>query len=136
MPAFSVKIIFRGAEYMSGRIKELRESVRLSQKLLGNKLGISQQVISRIERDDSTMTLEHLRLLADFFNVSTAYILGRTEARRTLEEDRIAIDRYQEGYNLILVYEMLREDYQELAWEILRKMAELTEEMREKTGDF
>ena len=136
MPAFSVKIIFRGAEYMSGRIKELRESVRLSQKLLGNKLGISQQVISRIERDDSTMTLEHLRLLADFFNVSTDYILGRTEARRTLEEDRIAIDRYQEGYHLILVYEMLREDYQELAWEILRKMAELTEEMREKTGDF
>ena len=115
---------------MVGRIKELRESVHLSQKLLGSRLGLSQQVISRIERDDSTMTLEHLMLLADFFNVSTDYILGRTEARRTMEEDRIVIDKYQEGYNLISVYEMLREDYQELVWEIMQKMAEQTEKMK------
>lgn len=113
---------------MTRRIKELRESARLSQKLLGSRLGLSQQVISRIERDGSTMTLEHLMLLADFFNVSTDYILGRTEARRTMEEDRIVIDRYQEGYNLISVYEMLRKDYQELVWEILQKMAEKTED--------
>ena len=116
---------------MTGRIKELREAAHLNQKTLGRKLGLSQQVISRIERDDSTMTLEHLMLLANFFNVSTDYILGRTEAKRTFEEDRVVIDRYQEGYNLISLYEMLREDYQEIIWDILQKMAEKTEEMKE-----
>ncbi len=45
------------------------------------------------------------------------------------------IDRYQEGYNLISVYEMLRKDYQELLWDILQKMAEKTESIKTNTGD-
>ena len=45
---------------MKNRLKEMRENAHLSQKGLGNLVGISQQVISRIERDGNTMTLEHL----------------------------------------------------------------------------
>ncbi len=66
---------------MTGRIKELRESVHLSQKLLGHRLGLSQQVISRIERDDSTMTLEHLMLLADFLMFPRIIFLGEPKQR-------------------------------------------------------
>lgn len=58
------------------RLKELREVNKLSQKRLGIKVGISQQVISRIERDMDTATLRHLLVLADFFRVTTDYMLG------------------------------------------------------------
>ena len=80
---------------MHDRLKELRKSAHLSQKSLGNLIGISQQVVSRIERDSSTMTREHLELYADFFNVTTDYILGRSKAKRNLEEQRVLLDKVQ-----------------------------------------
>lgn len=71
---------------MHYRLKELRRSARLTQKSLGNLIGISQQVISRIERNGNTMTLEHLLLLADYYDVSADYILGRTKVKQSLKE--------------------------------------------------
>lgn len=41
-------------------------------------LGIKQTVYSRYERGFQNIPLEHLIKLADFYNVSTDYILGRT----------------------------------------------------------
>lgn len=108
---------------MHDRIKELRKSAHLSQKSLGYLIGISQQVISRIERDSSTMTREHLELYADFFNVTSDYILGRSKAKRNLEEQRVLLDKLQEKYNLVQVFDTLKEDYQEIIWDLLDVMA-------------
>lgn len=55
---------------MDNNLEKLRKSAYLTQHKLGKQLGLSQQVISRIERDISTITLEHLLLLADFYQVS------------------------------------------------------------------
>ena len=41
-------------------------------------LGIQQTVYSRYERGFQNVPIEHLLKLADFYNVSTDYILGRT----------------------------------------------------------
>lgn len=41
-------------------------------------LGIKQTVYSRYERGFQNIPLEFLIRLADFYNVSTDYILGRT----------------------------------------------------------
>ena len=41
-------------------------------------LGIQQTVYSRYERGFQTIPLEHLLMLADFYHVSTDYLLGRT----------------------------------------------------------
>lgn len=108
---------------MQDRIRILRESAHLSQKSLGNLIGISQQVISRIERDSSTMTLEHLQILADFYNVSADYILGRSKAKRNLEEQRVLLDRMQEKYNLIQIYDILKPEHQEIIWDLMEVMA-------------
>lgn len=70
------------------RVKELREAIHLSQEALGETVGISQQVISKIERDDSRLTKENLLLLADFFLVSTDYLLGRSKVRRNEEQEK------------------------------------------------
>ena len=121
---------------MHDRLKELRKSAHLSQKSLqkslGNLIGISQQVVSRIERDSSTMTREHLELYADFFNVTTDYILGRSKAKRNLEEQRVLLDKLQEKYNLVQIFDILKEDYQEIVWDLMDVMAAKMEKSDEK----
>lgn len=104
---------------MQGRVKELREGAHISQKSLGHQIGISQQVISRIERDTKTMTLEHLELLADYFNVSTDYILGRSRSKRNLEEQRVLLDKLQEKHDLIQIYNSLKQEQQEVIWSLM-----------------
>ncbi len=61
-----------------GRIRDLREDHDLTQLQVAEKLGIQQTVYSRYERGFQNIPLEHLLFLADYYNVSTDYILGRT----------------------------------------------------------
>jgi len=61
------------------RIKTLRESLRLSQKDLAKKLGISQSGVNRYENNQSEASYRTLLLYADYFDVSLDYIYGRTD---------------------------------------------------------
>lgn len=61
------------------RIRDLREDADLSQREIAAYLGIQQTVYSRYERGFQAMPLEHLIRLADYYNVSTDYLLGRTQ---------------------------------------------------------
>lgn len=118
---------------MKGRVKELREGAHISQKSLGHQIGISQQVISRIERDARTMTLEHLLLLADYFNVSSDYILGRSMSKRNMEEQRVLLDKLQEKYDLIQIYDSLKQEQQEVVWSLMDVLvAKMETQNREK----
>ena len=58
------------------RLRDLREDADLSQKQVAALLGIQQTVYSRYERGFQTIPLEHLLTLADFYHVSTDYLLG------------------------------------------------------------
>lgn len=60
------------------RLRDLREDSDLKQVEVAEYLGIAQTVYSRYERGFQTIPVEHLLRLADFYNVSTDYILGRT----------------------------------------------------------
>lgn len=60
------------------RLRDLREDRDLTQAQLAELLGIRQTVYSRYERGFQNIPLEHLLFLADFYRVSTDYILGRT----------------------------------------------------------
>ena len=65
--------------FFSQRIYELRKQRGLSQKELGEAVGLSHKAISTIESGSRSTTVEKLVLLADFFGVSTDYLLGRRE---------------------------------------------------------
>ena len=65
--------------FFSQRIYELRKQRGLSQKELGEAVGLSHKAISTIESGLRSTTIEKLVLLADFFGVSTDYLLGRRE---------------------------------------------------------
>lgn len=60
------------------RLRDLREDTDMSQTEIAGILGIRQTVYSRYERGFQTIPTEHLIKLADFYDVSTDYILGRT----------------------------------------------------------
>ena len=64
------------------RLRDLREDADLSQKQVAALLGLQQTVYSRYERGFQTIPLEHLLTLADFYHVSTDYLLGRTKNPR------------------------------------------------------
>lgn len=60
------------------RLRDLREDADLNQTNIAEYLGIQQTVYSRYERGVRTIPLEHLIRLADFYNVSLDYLVGRT----------------------------------------------------------
>ncbi|MBQ8767647.1 MAG: helix-turn-helix transcriptional regulator [Clostridia bacterium] len=61
------------------RLKDLREDKDMKQVQIAELLGIQQTVYSRYERGFQNIPIEHLIFLANFYNVSTDYILGRTD---------------------------------------------------------
>lgn len=60
------------------RIRNLREDNDLTQKKLGEKLNIPQRTYAYYESGQRTIPPEVLIKLADFYDVSVDYILGRT----------------------------------------------------------
>lgn len=61
------------------RIRDLREDKDLTQREMGEILSCSQRVYSNYERGELDIPTEILIKLADFHNVSTDYILERTD---------------------------------------------------------
>lgn len=61
------------------RLKELREESGLSQYSFAAKLGIAQSTVGNWEAGKREPNLDMIGRLADFFKVSTDYLLGRTD---------------------------------------------------------
>ncbi len=61
------------------RLRDLREDHDMKQVDVASYLEIAQTVYSRYERGFQTIPVEHLIKLADLYNVTTDYILGRTD---------------------------------------------------------
>lgn len=64
------------------RIRDLREDCDKTQQEIADYLGTSQTMYARYERGANELPLRHLVKLADLYNVSTDYILGRTSDPR------------------------------------------------------
>lgn len=65
---------------IGSKIKQLREKTGLSQAKLAKVLGgVSRPVIARYETGDCFPSYPVLIKIADYFNVSTDYLLGRTD---------------------------------------------------------
>lgn len=66
--------------------KRLRTSSKLTQAEMALKLGVSKSTISMYENGNREPDFETLEKIADFFNVDTDYLLGRTEKTSILPE--------------------------------------------------
>ncbi len=61
------------------RLRELRKQRKISQLKLAMELNMNQNSISRYENGEREADYKTLILIADYFDVSIDYLLGRTE---------------------------------------------------------
>lgn len=61
------------------RLKDLREDNDVKQKQIAEYLNIKQNTYSQYENGKREIPLETLCKLADFYNTSVDYIIGRTD---------------------------------------------------------
>ncbi len=66
-------------EIFSQRVKQLRLSKGVSQQQVADALGITKPGYQNYEYGRKTPSFAVLPLLADFFDVSTDYLLGRSD---------------------------------------------------------
>lgn len=81
------------------RVKQLRKNKHLTGEQLGNILGITKTGISYLENGRSVPDNEMLLKLADFFDVSIDYLLGKTDI-----ETKIDKSTYYGDYDEVVEY--------------------------------
>lgn len=64
---------------LKDRVYQLRKRAGLSQKELGEVVGLTSKSISTIESGFRSTTIDKLVILAEYFHVSTDYLLGITD---------------------------------------------------------
>lgn len=70
------------------KIKELADKQGISLNKLEEKLGFSRNTIYNMKK--STPNVERVSMIADYFNVSTDYLLGRTDNPAIAGSDEVA----------------------------------------------
>ena len=64
------------------RIKEIREDKGYTQKDIAKILNTTQQQYSKYELDIQIIPLEKINTLANYYNTSIDYLVGRTDIRK------------------------------------------------------
>lgn len=67
------------SEAFPQRLQKLRERRRISRRVLSELCGLSKNMIAIYERGEAEPPASAVVQLADYFGVSTDYLLGRTE---------------------------------------------------------
>lgn len=123
---------------MESRIKQLRENRGLIQEILASELGITQQMLSKYERDVLCIKVDVLKRIAEYFNVPTDYLLGVSEVKRDLQGQMKVNKTLDTYYDLIEIYKGLDEYDQEMVWSIMqtvKKAGEKRKRDRENTEE-
>lgn len=108
---------------MQNRVRELRKEYKLKQEELAAKINVSQQTISRIEKEENSLPADTLVDLARYFDVSVDYILYLSDFRKT-NEYVIEFNRMmEENYELCRLYGRLDKAQQELIMRMAEELA-------------
>ena len=76
------------------RLKEIRRRKNITLDELAEKIGYTKSTLSRYENEKRVPNIEFINQVADFFNVSTDYLLGRTDSPEVtiLEKDKLPLE--------------------------------------------
>lgn len=89
-------LIMDNSNIIAKRLKSLRESKGYKQNFIAEKIGIKSNTLSGYESGTRRPDAEILAKLADIYDVSTDYIIGRTDKKRyydLTEKDQKEIDK-------------------------------------------
>lgn len=85
------------------RLKALRAEKNIKQDVLAKLLGLEIAGISKLETGRVPLKDEYIIKLSDFFNVSTDYLLGKTDIRQPITqinfEKHLLNSKFAEKYN-------------------------------------
>lgn len=95
------------------RLKSLRNSRRVSQKDFAKELHVSQQTVASWEVGRTEPSNADLKDIADYFNVSTDYLLGRDETAISLSNLQIT---------LLKIFDTLNVEGQDLIMRIINSL--------------
>ena len=115
---------------MESRIKQLRENRGLIQEILAAELGITQQMLSKYERDVLCIKVDVLKRIAEYFNVTTDYLLGVSEVKRDLQGQMKVNKTLDTYYDLIEIYKDLDEYDQKMVWSIMQTVKKTCEKRK------
>lgn len=118
---------------MESRIKQLREDRGLIQAILASELGITQQMLSKYERDIALVKVDVLIKIAKYFNVTTDYLLGVSDVKRNLQGQMKMSEKLDKYYDLVEIYADLDKYDQEMVWSIIQTVKK-TDEKRKKNN--
>ena len=67
-------------------LRELRESINMSQQKLANQFDLAQSQIQAYETGSYEPDIDTLKGFADFFDTSIDFLVGRTNIRHRIEQ--------------------------------------------------
>lgn len=97
---------------LGDKLKALREEKNLTQANLAKLLNISPSTIGMWEQNRRSPDNEALNKIADFFNVSSDYLLGRTNLQTSNTKDEIKLTE-KDKKNIQKDLKNIMDDYRE-----------------------
>ena len=105
---------------MIKNLKLLRKEKGISQKTLGEVIGVSQQSINKYENYNIEPDISTLKHLAEYFNTSVDYLIGNSELRQVAEV-AMSFNLTQDETDLVTEYRRLSDSEKEVVRLLLRK---------------
>lgn len=100
---------------IGSRLAELRKKNGFTQKQLAQKLNVSQQIVSNIERDQTEPDIDFIKGAADLYNLSLDQLIGR-------EFIKTESDTYER--EIISILEKMDETGKELSLGLVNQVAQ------------
>ena len=100
------------------RLKELRTNAGITQEKISNYLNISREAYSLYETNKRQMNYDTICTIAEFYNVSTDYLLG-------LSDEKCRFELTTEEEELINLYRSLNHRDRKLLISISKTMLDL-----------
>ncbi len=127
------------------RLKQLRNEKGLYQKELADILGVSRPTITQYENGTRTPDHETLNKIADYFNISLDYLLGRGSERTPADKIKEALsgdplfvdfwDKLKEREDLRMLFKQTKEMTPEGVRQIIRIIKAIGDEEGKKYNE-
>ena len=109
------------------RLKELRKTNSVSQKEFAAYMNVAQNTVSRWENGERLMDADTLLKAAEYFNVSTDYLLGRSNGKDgMLQNKKESInDELSDNKKALLTFaETVPEDKAAMILQVMKSIVE------------
>lgn len=93
------------------------------------------KMLSKYEKDITIIKVDVLKRIAEYFNVTTDYLLGLSDMKRDLSGQIKMNETLDEYYDLIEVYRRMDGYDREMVWSIMQTVGKTAEKRKQGVGN-